>query len=241
MATIAPILDPLPAQTLPQSRIDASPAVISDDVSQIHAEYDLLRQQCPAAYTTAYGGYWLLTRHADIKAAAMDSDTFISSVKAVIPSDPRGIRRPPLNFDAPRHTPFRTALDRTLKPARIKRLEGRLAVRAREVLAPLLERGEGDVASEFGAKFAAWVETEWLNLEPETAPVLADSAARWVDAWRRMDGAEVGRWSGKLYEIARALVKDRRDSPRDAEEDPASSLLLERGPDGGMLDEEHLV
>jgi cytochrome P450 len=221
--------------------IDDSEAVISNDPAKIYAEYDLLRKQCPVAWTNRYNGYWLLTRYDDIKNCAGDSATFISSVKAVVPSDPRGIRRPPLNFDAPRHTPYRTALDRTLKPARIKRLEHVLRRHAEEELAPLLARGEGNICTEFGALYSAWVETEWLNLEKETAPMLAKTAAAWVNAWRKQDGERVTQESNKLYEIARQLLVDRRENPRDPEEDPASSLLLEKDHDGQPLEEIHLV
>ena len=222
-------------------RVDDSAAVISNDPAQIYAEYDMLRAKCPVIHTSRYKGYWLLTRYDDIKAAAGDSATYISSVKAVVPSDPRGIRRPPLNFDAPNHTPYRTALDRTLKPARLTRLEAALRRHAEEELAPLLERGRGNVCTEFGAMYSAWVETEWLNLDADLAPTLARTAAAWINAWREQNGPEVTRNSEVLYAIARAVLADRRANPRPAEADPASSLLLERGPDGEPLKEEHLV
>jgi len=224
-----------------QERIDASAAITSDNPDLIHAEYDLLRDACPLAYTTNYSGYYLLTRYSDIKSAALDSSNFISSVCAVIPSDPRGLRRPPLNFDAPRHTPYRTALDRTLKPTRVKRLAEPLEKHAERILCPLLQEGKGNICTEFAAQYAAWVETEWLNLEPDTAPLLAKTASAWVDAWRRMDGEETTRQSGRLYDIAREVLADRRERARDPEEDPASSLLLERGGDGQPLEEVHLV
>ncbi|KAH6842352.1 cytochrome P450 [Chaetomium sp. MPI-CAGE-AT-0009] len=228
-------------QALSQERIDTSPAVISDNVDEILKEYDVLRETCPVAYTNQYGGYWLMTRYDDVKAAALDSDTFISSVRAVIPSDPRGLRRPPLNFDAPNHTPYRTALDRTLKPARIKRLAEPLEYHAESLLLPLLQKGEGDICTEFAAQFAAWVETEWLNLTPDTAPRLASTASAWVNAWRQMDGEKTTHYSTQLYDIARAVLADRRENPRDSEEDPASSLLLERNSSGEPLEEIHLV
>ncbi|KAL2194976.1 cytochrome P450 [Corynascus similis CBS 632.67] len=228
-------------QNFSGERIDASKAIVSDTVDEILAEYDRLREACPVAYTSQYGGCWLLTRYEDIKAAALDSDTFISSVRAVLPSDPRGLRRPPLNFDAPAHTPYRTALDRTLKPARINRLAAALERHAEALLLPLLRKGQGDVCTEFAAQFAAWVETEWLNLTPDTAPRLAATASAWVDAWRRMDGERTTQFSTQLYDIARAVLTDRRKNPRDPEEDPASSLLLERTKDGEPLEEIHLV
>ncbi|KAF2671826.1 putative cytochrome P450 [Microthyrium microscopicum] len=221
--------------------IDESAAVNLNDPAQIYAEYDYLRSKCPVIHTTKYNGYWLLTRHADIKAAAGDSATYISSVKAVVPSDPRGIRRPPLNYDAPNHTPYRTALDRTLHPRRLARLASILETHAQQELAPLLEKGEGDMCTHFGALYSAWVETSWLNLDEDMAPKLATTAAAWVNAWRNQDADEVKRHSDVLYDIARGVLRERRERPRDPLEDPASSLLLEKGPDGEFLKEEHLV
>ena len=212
----------------------------SDAPDDAHAMYAELRGRCPIAHSDAYGGFWALTRYDDVAAAASDSRTFISSVRAVVPSDPRGLRRPPLNFDAPAHTPYRKALDRTLQRSRIAKLEPRLRVHAARELAPMIARGAGDVAQEYGARFPAWVTTEWLNLPEEIAPHLADTATAWVRAWRRMDGPVVNEMSERMYGIARDLVRSRREAPLPVEDDPASSLLAERV-DGRPLDEEHLV
>jgi len=213
----------------------------TDDPSRIYADYDKLRSSCPLSRTSQYGGYWQFTRYEDVKAAAIDHCTFISGVKAVVPSDPRGLRRPPLNFDPPAHTPYRTALDRTLKQSRIKRLEAVLLFHAKNELAPMLAAGGGDVSGEFGARFPAWVETEWLNLEPHLAPLLAETAAAWVNAWRAQEKERVGFFSAKLYDIAQDLLASRRLNPRDPEEDPASSLLLEKDPNGDPLEDVHLM
>ena len=222
--------------------INNAEAVIGNDPSKIYEEYQFLRKQCPVARAShQYSGYWLLTRYEDVKRAALDSDTYISSVKAVVPSDPRGIRRPPLNFDAPAHTPFRTALERTLKPTRLSRLAEPLREHAKGELQPLIEQGGGNICTTFAANFVARVEAEWLNLEEGTAPVLAKAASAWLNAWRVQDSEKVTANSTKMYDIARQLLAERRENPRDPEEDPASSLLLERHSDGSPLSEEHLV
>ena len=212
----------------------------SDDPVAIREQYRDLRERCPVAHTSAYGGYWALTRFDDIRDAASDSRTFISSVRAVVPSDPRGLRRPPLNFDAPDHTPFRRALDRTLQRARLVHLEPKLREHARRALAPMLERGGGDIAEEYGVTFPAWMTTEWLNLDPDVAPDLARTSFAWVTAWRDQDKETVNAMSERMYGIARDLVAARRASPRDVETDPASSLLAERL-NGEPLAEEHLI
>jgi cytochrome P450 len=225
----------------PDFDLDTSSVVNFNDPSSIYDEYEYLRTHLPVGHSNQYGGYWLLTRHADVRAAALDSTTFISSVKAVVPSDPRGIRRPPLNFDAPAHTPFRTALERTVKPSRLKRLREPLERHAQLQLQPLLDRGHGDMSAEFAANYVACVEAEWLNLEADIAPVLAKTAAAWLNAWRMQDRETVTAKSTLMYTIAENLLRDRRENPRDPESDPASSLLLERDADGSELSETHLI
>ena len=215
--------------------------VEDNNPEKIYAQFAELRSKCPVAHTTENGGFYLLTRYEDVKAAASDTETFISSVKAVIPSDPRGIRRPPLNTDPPAHTPYRTALDRTLRPKRLKRLEPILEEHAEREFSKLVANRGGDICGDFAAIFAAWVETTWLNLEENTAPKLAETAASWVNAWRRQDREETSAQSEKLYVIARKLFADRRVSPRDPEQDPASSLLQERDSTGQPLKDELLM
>jgi cytochrome P450 len=197
----------------------------TDDPDAVHDMYRDLRRHCPVAYSHSYDGFWALTTHPEVKAAALDDAHFISSVKAVVPSDPRGLRRPPLNFDAPAHTPYRKALDATLSRDRLAAMEPALREHAVQELTVMLQRGSGDIAQEFGAMFPAWVTTEWLNLGPGQASVLAETAARWVRAWRRQDIEVINEASGVMYDMARALVADRKVNPRPAEEDPASSLL----------------
>lgn len=221
-------------------RVDDFDPTATDDPAGTHTMYASLREACPVAYSSAYGGFYALTRYADVRDAAADPRTFISSVRAVVPSDPRGLRRPPLNFDAPAHTPYRRALDRTLQRSRLVRLEPELRSRAREALRPLLDAGEGDIATDFGVHFPAWVTTTWLNLEPEVAPHLARTSFAWVNAWRRQDAPTVTAMSEKMYDIARDLVRRRRADPLPEDEDPASSLLAERV-EGEPLAEEHII
>jgi cytochrome P450 len=176
-----------------------------------------------------------------VKNCCSDGDTFISGVCAIVPADPRGIRRPPLKFDGKDHTPYRRALDRTLKPARLKRLEPILQQHAEEEFAPLFERGSGDISGEFAANFCGWVEAEWLNLSPEGGKLMADSVPPFVQAWRTGVWDVVKQTSDKWYGLARDVIADRKKQLRDPEEDPASSLLLERDSDGNPLDDYQLV
>jgi len=205
-----------------------------------HHTYRRLRAECPVAYSSAYGGFWALTRYEDVKAAASTPATFISSVRAVVPSDPRGTRRPPLNFDAPQHTPYRHAIDRTLGRRRLDGMAPRLREHAVRELQPLIDRGHGDIALEFGGVYPACVAGEWLNLDPATVRQLGRVASEWVQAWRLRDVETVNRTSAWMYDLARAVLAERRANPRPVREDPASSLLASEL-NGRPLEEEHMV
>ncbi|MCL6251613.1 cytochrome P450 [Altererythrobacter sp. KTW20L] len=184
------------------------------------------------AHSSAHGGFWALTRHADIVAAVTDNETFITSKINVIPNMSLGKRRPPLGKDPPEHTPFRRALDRTLRNSRIAALEPRLRAHASRELERMIGAGRGDVSSDFATIYPAWIEVEWLNLEPSNAVLLADVARLYNVAWRNENMDDVARTSGQLYAVAREVVEDRQRHPRPVESDPASALLAEETPSG---------
>ncbi|MFC0450367.1 cytochrome P450 [Rhodococcus jostii] len=200
----------------------------NDDPDHVFKVYQDLQANCPVAHTSDYGGYWALTRYDDVRDAAVDSDLFISSVKAVVPSDPRGIRRPPLNFDAPRHTPFRRALLRTLSTTRVEQIVQALRLRAAALFADFVDGPDQDIARSFGTLLPAYAAATWLNLDEQRVEWLATTATAWVDAWRNRDSDQVTRFSEEMYQVARWLVDDRTSNPRDVTADPASSLLSER-------------
>ena len=218
-----------------QMRDDFDPHV-EETFDSPHIEYQRLRGACPLAWSNAHGGFWALTRYEDIAAAVTDP-RFITSKINVIPNMSLGKRRPPLGKDPPEHTPFRRALDRTLRASRVTRLEPALRTHAARELERMIAAGSGDISSDFATIYPAWVEVEWLNLDPGHAPLLAEVARLYNIAWRTKDMGAVAETSGRLYAVAEAVVADRRANPRAAETDPASALLAEVTDDGPIPDE----
>lgn len=210
---------------------------VAETFDSPHVEYRRMRGECPVAWSSAHGGFWALTRYDDIVAAVTDNDRFITSKINVIPNMSLGKRRPPLGKDPPEHTPFRRALDRTLRAGRIASLEAPLRAHAVRELDRMIAAGGGDISSDFATIYPAWTEVEWLNLEPGHAPLLAEVARLYNIAWRAEDTAAVAETSGRLYAVAEDVVADRKRNPRAVETDPASALLAEITPDGPIPDE----
>jgi len=222
----------VPEDLPPEAAGDDFDPTVPETFDSPHAEYRRLRDTCPLAHSTAHGGFWALTRYDDIVDAVTDPELFITSKINVIPNMSLGERRPPLGKDPPEHTPYRRALDRTLRASRVRQMEPVLREHAGRELDRMIAAGSGDMSSDFATIFPAWVAVEWLNLEPLHAYKLAEVARLYNVAWRTQNTDQVAKTSGELYDIARELAEDRRDHPRPPELDPASALLAEETPFG---------
>jgi cytochrome P450 len=205
-----------------------------------HADYKRLREQCPVAHSDAWGGFWALMKHAEVAAAAADSATYITSKQNVVPKVAFTGRRPPLHLDPPEHTPYRRALTPLLSEKRISRLEPVIRDICRRLLAPLVERGHGDLCQEFSSRMPIEVFAYWMNLAPEQAAALAEVGRRYNIAVQMNDIDTTRETSLKLYDMARATVADRKAHPLSPSEDATSALLAARV-NGEPLPEEMIV
>ena len=97
-------------------------------------------------------GYWLVTKHADVKEVSKRNDIFGSSPDGAIPVWPQGMERSQidlqkavlLNMDAPQHTRLRKIISRGFTPRAVGRLEEELASRAQKIAATAAAEGSGD-------------------------------------------------------------------------------------------------
>lgn len=205
-----------------------------------HALYALLRQRCPVAWSEAWNGFWALLRYEDVRRAASDPKTYITSVQNVVPKVAFTGRRPPLHLDPPEHTPYRRALNPLLSEAAVGRLEQPIRHIVGELLEPLLARGEADICADFSSHLTIRVFAEWMNLSPQDAGRLSAIGRNYNLAVQSADDERVKDTSLQLYEIARRLVAERRAHQHDPGIDPVAALLAARH-DGAALPEEMLI
>jgi cytochrome P450 len=211
-----------------------------EDFDSPHVDYTRLRQTCPVAHSDAWGGFWALMSHADVSRAATDSDVYITSKQNVVPKVAFTGRRPPLHLDPPEHTPYRRALTPLLTTARVAKYEPVVRAICVELLAAMAQKGGGDICEEFSARMPIRVFNAWMNLPAEQAAVLAEVGRRYNIAVQSNDIPATQESSLKLYEMARALVADRKRSPLDPAEDATSALLAARV-NGEALPDEMIV
>ncbi|MCV7381398.1 steroid C27-monooxygenase [Mycobacterium alsense] len=98
------------------------------------------------------GGFWVVSKHKDVKEVSLRSDIFSSLQKTALPRYKDGtvgeqIERGKfvlLNMDAPQHTRLRKIISRAFTPRAIERLRGDLAERARRIVEEAAAEGRGD-------------------------------------------------------------------------------------------------
>ncbi len=98
------------------------------------------------------GGYWVISRHADIKAISRDGSLWSTNRKGAVMRLPDGVTADQLeltkalliNHDAPEHTRLRKIVSRLFTPRAIVALEEKLAVAARSIVRSALERDSGN-------------------------------------------------------------------------------------------------
>jgi cholest-4-en-3-one 26-monooxygenase len=97
-------------------------------------------------------GYWMVSKHADVKEVSRRSDIFSNWENGAIPAWPKEMtfdsielqRNVMLNMDAPHHTRLRKIISRGFTPRAIGRLEDELAQRAQSIAKTAAAAGTGD-------------------------------------------------------------------------------------------------
>jgi cholest-4-en-3-one 26-monooxygenase len=102
------------------------------------------------------GGYWVVSKHKDVKEVSLRSDVFSSLQNTALPRYKEGTVKEQLetgkvvllNMDAPQHTRLRKIISRGFTPRAVERLRADLKDRARQIVETAAAKGSGDFVEE---------------------------------------------------------------------------------------------
>ncbi|MCG7595411.1 cytochrome P450 [Mycobacterium sp. PSTR-4-N] len=128
-------------------------------------------------------GYWLVTKHADVKEVSKRNDIFGSSPDGAIPTWPADMTRDAidlqkavlLNMDAPQHTRLRKIISRGFTPRAIGRLEDELRARAQKIAESARAEGAGDFVEQVSCELPLQAIAELLGVPQDDR----DKIFRW--------------------------------------------------------------
>jgi cholest-4-en-3-one 26-monooxygenase len=211
------------------------------------AEFAELRKTAPVwwneqpAGTTVFddGGYWVISRHQDIKAISKNDGVWSTNAKGVVMRFPSGTTGEQLeltkalliNHDAPAHTRLRKLVSRLFTPRSVATLEARLAKAAHEIVRSAAEAGTGNFVDDIAMRLPLQAIADLIGV-PEAD---RERLYHWTNSIMNTDDPDFDDdptvANAELMGYAYAMAEERRRCPAD----DIVTRLIEADIDGDVL------
>jgi len=170
------------------------------------------------------GGYWVVTKHRDVKEISRRSDVFSSQEKTALPRYREGtveehIERGKfvlLNMDAPHHTHLRKIISRAFTPRAIELLRAELRERAGAIAEAAAQQGSGDFVEQVSCELPLQAIAGLMGVPQEERKKLFDWSNQMVgDVDPEFASNDAIGASIELIMYAMQMAADRSANPRD--------------------------
>jgi cholest-4-en-3-one 26-monooxygenase len=239
----------MPAPSLPDRFDPTEPDLLLDAIP--HEQFAELRRTAPVWWCeqpmNAAGfqdeGYWVVSRHADVKDVSVRSkDEFSTYENTAIIRFGEDITREEidvqrlilLNMDPPEHTKQRAIVSKGFTPRAIARLEEALRDRAERIVSEALQTGTGDFVTDVACELPLQAIAELLGVPQEDRDKLFDWSNQMVgydDPEYDVDGKVA---SAELIGYSWNLAEERKRCPMD----DIVSKLVHADAEGQLLSSE---
>ena len=197
-----------------------------------------LREQEPVARSDHHGGFWVVSRYADIMAAACDPATFSSQDGTGTPPIPTKLL--PIDTDPPLHQKYRKIINPSFTPQAVREHADEWRALAKELIAEFPTTGDIELCSAFAVPFPQQVALRMIGFPDDDRPDLA----RWIDDITRLRGIDDEKVGAAAMGVMTRIIErleDRRCSAPvhcSPEANDLISLLLDAEIDGRPLDDD---
>ena len=170
------------------------------------------------------GGYWVVTKHKDVKEISRRSDVFSSMTKTALPRYKEGtvgdqIERGKfvlLNMDAPHHTHLRKIISRAFTPRAIELLREELRQRAGAIAEAAAAEGSGDFVEQVSCELPLQAIAGLMGVPQDERKKLFDWSNQMVgDMDPEFESNDAIGASIELIMYAMQMAADRNANPRD--------------------------
>jgi cholest-4-en-3-one 26-monooxygenase len=194
------------------------------------AEFAQLRRTAPVWWNAqphgaaGFGddGFWVVSRHADVKAVSLDSELFSSwrntaVIRLADGAGPEQIemhRLMLINMDPPRHSALRGIVSRGFTPRAIEGLRAALAERADRIVRAALAEGTGDFVADVAGELPRQAIAELLGVPPGDRPKLVEWTTRMISGHDSEPGVPQ-QAAMEVLAYAMGLAEERSRCPMD--------------------------
>lgn len=183
------------------------------------SSYAALRDDDPAHYAD-WGDFYVLTRFADVWAAAGDSATFSSAQGLTVSygeleATGMGEAVPMVFLDPPEHTAFRRLVTKGLTPRKVAEIEPDIRRFVVERIEKAREMGEVDIVAELYKPLPSFVVAHYLGVPREDRSLFDRWTEAIVQAAAGGDPSAAGNPFAELLTYFGTLIERRRTQPGD--------------------------
>jgi cholest-4-en-3-one 26-monooxygenase len=213
------------------------------------AEFAELRKTAPVwwneqpAGATVFGdgGYWVISRHEDIKAISKNNDVWSTNAKGAVMRLPVGTTGEQLeltkalliNHDAPAHTRLRKLISRLFTPRSVAALEEKLAAAAHGIVRSAADKQTGNFVDDVAMSLPLQAIADLIGV-PETD---RERLYHWTNSIMNTDDPDFDddplAANAELMAYAYTMAEERRRCPAD----DIVTRLIEADVDGDVLDD----
>ncbi|MCC9184870.1 cytochrome P450 [Mycolicibacterium mageritense] len=170
------------------------------------------------------GGFWVVTKHKDVKEVSRRSDVFSSQEKTALPRYREGTvpqqidqgRFVLLNMDAPHHTHLRKIISRAFTPRAVEQLRDDLRTRARAIVRTALAEERGDFVEQVSCELPLQAIASLMGVPQEDRKKLFDWSNQMVgDQDPEFASNDAISASVELIMYGMKMAADRTANPRD--------------------------
>ena len=210
--------------------------------------WDELRERCPIAHTTRWGGSWLPTRYEDLQKMVKMVPALSSRSSVVVPPAPElreilvaeakkyGSESPPITADPPEHMPFRRLILPFFSPHAVEKQIPYTRALCNSLIDGFIEKGEADAAAGYAQQITPRVIAHVLGIDPGRADDFVDWVRGLLEFGQTQPEMRI-KYRAIIREFFQEMVAERRANPGD----DAISTLIRAEVDGKKLDDYKVV
>ena len=213
-------------------------------------EFRTLRAQAPVWWNAQApghgggfedGGFWAVTRHADVRAVSRNSDIWSSNLNGAVihfdqgitPEELEATRTLILNRDDPDHSRLRRLISKGFTPRAVNRLEDKLRTAARDIVERAAANGTGEFVHDLAVELPLVTICDLLGLPVSDRAQVFEWAESLMNADDPDAPGDPREAMAELLMYAYGLAEDRKKNPAD----DVITELVQTDSEGQSLDE----
>jgi len=209
-----------------QVDFDIHDSAAAEGIFDTYAE---MREKCPVARSSKYGGHWVVTSYDDIHDIVRNPAVFSSRSINIPDSIGQDGEMIPIQIDPPDHTTYRGIINPLFSPRRMRELEPQIRTIVNELIDDIVDKPKVDFIDAFAREFPSRVFLALMGWDLDDAPKFnqwTDTMVLGVEGATEEENEAIREAAGmEVYAYFAEMIDERTENPSDA--DDITQILMD--------------